>query len=90
VAVHLTEQERDRIVTRLRMWDVLEHVLGGELELLERLAVAQVGPEEPVRPVRVPDGQAHHEVDDADVPRHGHGECSSSGSGGGRRRYLRV
>ena len=49
-AVHLLEQEPDRVVARLGVGHVLEHVLRRELELVERLAVAQALAQELVRP----------------------------------------
>ena len=73
VLVHQVEQALHGIRLRLDLRDVLEHVLRGELELVERLVVAQVGAEEVVVVTAVGFGKADHQVDHADVGRHGHG-----------------
>ena len=73
VLVHQVEQALHRVRLRFDLRDVLEHVLRGKLELVERLVVAQVGAEEVVVVTAVGFGEADHQVDHADVGRHGHG-----------------
>ena len=77
--VHLLEQEPDRIVARLGVRDVLEHVLRGELELVERLVVAQALAQELVRPRTGAKGRGDHQIDHADVGRHGHARLLGTG-----------
>ena len=72
-----------RVGLRLDLRHVLEHVLRGELELFERLAVVQVGAQEVVVVAAVGLREADHEVDHADVGRHGH-----AGDGTPRRRIV--
>ncbi len=72
--VHLLQQEADRIVARLRVRHVLEHVLGGELELVERLVVAQALAQELVGPRTGAKRRGDHQIDHADVGRHGHAD----------------
>ena len=70
--VHLVEQEPNRVVARLGVGHVLEHVLRRELELVERLVVPQALPQELVRPRTGAKGCRDHQIDHTDVGRHGH------------------
>ena len=72
VLVHQLEQTGHRVGLRLDLRDVLEHVLRGELEVFERLTVAQVGAQEVVVVPAIGLREADHQVDHADVGRHGH------------------
>ena len=71
--VHLAEHDGHRVG---RLVDVLghalEHVLDRELHLLG-LVVHEPGAEEAVPVLLVALGDPHHEVDDTDVGREGHG-----------------
>ena len=72
VAIHLGQHEGDVVVLVVVGGDVLEHVLGRELELVLALAVADQGLEEGVPVLLGAVGNAQHQVHDADVGGHGH------------------
>ena len=77
VLVHLGDGPGDLVLVRVGDGDVLEHVLDGHLEHFLALRVHQVRLDEFVHLLVVRgDGNAEHQVDDADILEHGHGEIT--------------
>ncbi|CAB4372519.1 unannotated protein [freshwater metagenome] len=74
--VHLFDDPRNDIgIGCHNVGDVFEHVLSGELKLLKRLLVFQVGLEEVVRGLLVFDAriwETHTEINNAKICRHTH------------------
>ena len=94
--VHFVQRVRNRVVgIDVLLGHLLEHVLGGEGELLFRLPILRLPGDEGIRLLHVPRSEADHGVDGSDAGWHGHqvgpfAECDDLTPGGAAKGLSRY